>query len=289
MYIKKGIYIVYLEVTNMKATKSMKSRYENILESYVDIENMLYDVEFIHKFRVNVRELRSLLYFYKPILKAKKYNSINEFLKKLSGQFSKLREIQIAKEVYYNYCVKRDISYPNEFSEILMTIEESIVSDLKRNLIPSKDLEKNRSTLLKLIKQIDSYEDLRSFSKKRMKTMSKRILKKINKIDFNDIEEIHNLRIELKKLKYAIKYLPSYLKDYTLLPEDFANDLSDFLGLLLDNYSVLNILSSYPDVFDTSHKNYNRGLFEGYLHSELAQSRETLENMKMKISDIEYK
>jgi CHAD domain. len=65
----------------MKATKSMKSRYENILESYVDIENMLYDVEFIHKFRVNVRELRSLLYFIKPILKAKNNNSINEFLK----------------------------------------------------------------------------------------------------------------------------------------------------------------------------------------------------------------
>lgn len=286
MQIKKGIYIIYWEVSIMKASKLIKSKYKSILESYVDIENMLYDEEFIHKFRVNIRELRSLLYFYKPILKQKKYNPFNDFLKNLSGQFSKLREIQIGKEVYHDYCVKKDISYPNEFSEILITIEEAIVSDLKRNLIPQKELEDNKMTLYSLVKRLDSDENLKSFSKKRIKTMSKKISKKINEIEFNGIEEIHDLRIELKKLKYAIKYLPDYIKDYTLLPEDLTNEYSDLLGFLLDKYSILNILSAYPDVFDAYHKSYNRGLFEGYLYNELARSKEILENMKAAVGNL---
>jgi len=270
----------------MKTSKLLKEKYNNMLEAYEDIENMLYDVEFIHKFRVNIREIRSLLYFYKPLLKKKKYNKLNEFLKKISAQFSNLREIQIAKEIYYDYCVKKDIPYPNEFSEILISIEEAIASDLKRNLVPIEELEGKKSLLYSLTKQIDSYDDLKSFSKKRMRNISQKILLEIKELDYNNFENVHDLRINLKKLKYALKYLSSSLKDFSFLPENIVNDISDSLGIILDKHSVLNILSAYPDVFNTYHKSYQRGLFEGYLYGELNEAKSYYINMKEMVDTL---
>ncbi|TJX67669.1 CHAD domain-containing protein [Soehngenia saccharolytica] len=278
MYIKKGIYILYSGVFNMKTSKLLKSKYEKIVENYADIENMLYDENFIHELRVNIRELRSMLYFFKPIAKKKKYNALNDFLNNLSGQFSKLREIQIAKQIYKDYCGVKTIDYPNIFSDILVKVEEAIVSDLKRVLVPREEFENNNKILYQVIKEIENYEDIEKFVKKRITKMSKDIANQIDNINLSDLDDIHRLRISLKRLKYALKYLPFPLEKYSHISEKVANDLSDSLGVMLDKYATLSIFSSYSNAFVNSSISYHRGLFEGYLYNEIDLNKEEFKN-----------
>ena len=264
------------EKTTRKKKKISKDEYCEILKENVgEIEKykrqfllITDDKETVHRLRIKIRRIRSLLSFIKPLIEASEYAAIQEKLKNMEQKFSKIREIDVLlagwdllkchnTEVLRNHDVLLELLETKRKQEVEMLLEYEKSRDFDKELLEISDV----------IKQlhIDIQEGVPfyAFSSKRIKKWHNKLENNIKILNNNDIEAIHNTRIEFKKVRYVEDSLNSFgIQKKRNLSE--LERSQDVLGDLCDTYRNIATLKELIESSESELFHYYTGVFIGY-------------------------
>lgn len=203
------------------------------------------DAEALHQLRVAIRRLRTVLWLFKPATKGREHEGLNKELASLTRELGAARNIDV------------------------------ILASMVRGDPARSQLEKDRRQLYaKIVRKLDSLKfrnfiieilawahsgdwrfgkrasrPLMPFAIKRLDRLWDRIESRATELAHLPVEQRHHLRIETKKIRYALEFLSELLKGGGKSHEKFvraAEDVQDSLGLLNDLATRREILGVLP-------------------------------------------
>lgn len=212
------------------------------------------DKTVLRQLRVKLRRLRSVLSLLRPLLPEARAEHWKQLLKQRAGDLSLIREYDVALLICARIRMFRK-------QEELSCLEQLLLAERNQSaqhLV--KDLKLNRLTgelacfLLDIysLKPASEYSklSLKEFFVQRFDNWQTKILALPEKYpDFQNMEQLHKIRIKVKRFRYALQCVPELKASNALLRSLKA--LQDSLGLLHDDYindcMVAGILAQQPD------------------------------------------
>lgn len=245
----------YSSKMNVILTAEMPARLalKKILERLLDVmrKNLMgmkkdIDSEFLHDFRVSIRRTRSALSLLKEVFPAKDISYFGNEFKNLQQLSNRLRDLDvyILKEKTYREILPEELqSGLHAFFNDLKT-EKRLEHQKVMHILNQGDYKNYLDQWENFLKN-DTLPHTRNSAKPVKKIASviifkrfKRILKIGEKIQDDTPEgQLHQLRIECKKLRYLLEFFQS------LYPERSMNYLIKHLKLLQDTLGTFNDLS----------------------------------------------
>lgn len=202
--------------------------------------------EIIHDIRVILRNLKSALYFLKPMVGDSKYKSLKDGFSYIAGRIGYCRELSILFDMLSRY-------YDSSGDEECIYIIDSVREELKKETLKVK----RHDSINKMLRSVDklSYESESLLSKKkyrehgrrfdehkalRFKEIKAEILDAISSEELG-YEDIHEIRILFKKLRYTCKFFltDSNGKDKYI---EVLKSVQDLSGSIHDNVINLKLL-----------------------------------------------
>lgn len=230
--------------------ESIMIRMDSIQECYKNFRNNPFNNAYVHRLRVEMRKLRALLHFLKPLLNSNLYKEMNGILRRFGKQLSPLRDLDTVIEI----CSALAIEYPafiRNYADVFhyMELERHHLANKNRGKevlsVLDKYLLDNHSILITLEKNINQLSDdsLEKFVQKRFKKKSKKLIKKYRNLDLTDYDNVHAVRKEAKKVRYAAvgfkRIIPNKDRKYY---KKKAKYIQEHLGELTDIYVSMDLL-----------------------------------------------
>jgi len=167
--------------------------------------------ETAHRLRVSIRRLRSLLFFLKPYQNDKQNTSIQESLKKFVGELSCLRELDVLRETCETF-TKINPCKAAASASILGMLDEERVKEAVRAVASVSGADSLDSLRVaqrcleepEWKKYIDENESIKTRINRRFSEMFEEFEHTLNILNYDDAAAVHALRIDAKKLKYAL-------------------------------------------------------------------------------------
>lgn len=212
----------------------------------------------VRKLRVKLRRLRSCLTFFKELLPMTTFEQYKMLVKRWSNILGDAREYDVALLT----CMKirngqRSEDAGDEVSrleEILLeyraNASKKVLSASKLNVITLQLAE----MLLVMQNAVlpEKYADLRlkAFVRQRLNAWCNKLILLPEKYsDFADMEQLHKIRIKMKRFRYGLQGVPEIYFPTSLLRS--LKSFQDMLGFLHDDYVndmlIGEILKQYPD------------------------------------------
>lgn len=242
------------------------------------------DPETTHQLRVELRHLRSMLSFLKPLLTETVYNEAKVPLKDAFHQFSYLRELDILIE---------EIKRIDELEPELIKETEKVVETVtaarekeKSRLIHSSNQSKIRTVLDKLwdwTESVDWFpivlevESFAQFAAKKIGLKHKKLKKQLKKMDSSDATEVHQARIETKKYRYILTDFAPLLEDDHKKNSKQAKKIQNKLSSIPDLQHNLYALEGF---IDNTQGNYLNDPFTAIYEYEKEQLDKQLADLK---------
>jgi phosphohistidine phosphatase len=215
--------------------KEMDRLFMSCLKEIVEAHNMFMrspeDPESVHKFRVKIRQFRSLVSFAKPELGQKGYENIQDLTRELAGEFTYLREVDVMagkiKEGYPAFLSILRSERAKAEKEAYGKFASGAAAPLFFELLQwiEKDPFKNSNR---------GKKPLASFTEARAEDWLMRFREGLLNLDYKDAGDIHALRIQGKKLRYMMTLMESVLKEKQAALIPGLKELQDRLGLICD-------------------------------------------------------
>ncbi len=204
-----------------------------------------YDNEFLHDFRVTIRKLRSVLDICKPVLSENTYKELSDFLKYTVKTTNKMRDMDVYIENKKYYCSLLPDEIENSLDPFFNNLQlkrlnsftsyKHLIPEIKNKLIywseynflsaGNQGAESSQSTL--------HYAKLQIFSQYLTISRKKEVMNN-NPSD----EDLHSVRIEVKKLRYCIDFfMPLFNKQLAAYFTNELKELQTFFGEFND-YSI---------------------------------------------------
>ncbi|SDY80943.1 CYTH and CHAD domain-containing protein [Tindallia californiensis] len=169
-------------------------------------------IETLHQLRVSIRNLRSLLFLYKPLIEENQYKKINSLLRDWSRQTNELRELDVMLlnigEWTDSLDNKKD-AYPicKEVKKVLENQKENFTNMLLQGKMTPYLLEVSGTLECILDQSIEKKGKSKAtaFIKKRMFQQIDGFMKEAKTVEINEKEALHRLRIKGKKLRYSLQ------------------------------------------------------------------------------------
>jgi len=189
------------------------------------------DPETAHKYRVKIRQFRSILSFVKPELGKKGYAKIQSGSKDLAGRFTYLRQVDVM-------AAKLGESY-----HALLAILKGEREKEKKKVYGELASAEAASTLFGILKWIEkdpfrksgeADSPLGSFTEARVESWLERFREGLQSLDTKDAKAVHALRIQGKKLRYIMTLLEPMLREKHAKLIPALKDMQDRLGLICD-------------------------------------------------------
>jgi CHAD domain-containing protein len=234
----------------MKFKKWFKNRVIRINNLYARLKND-YDVERVHKYRINLRELYACSEVYAKEIDEGSSKKFSKLIKNILKPTADLRDLDLFINEIDNIECKQPTK--KKLKAVFSSKREKAFKKYNNTLKSSNY--KNRLKKLKVIaKKSDFfiYEIQNADNDKIIKDTEKSIYKKYNKIDADtSFKEFHKLRKEFKKLRYGLDiYEHCFKKDANKLSIDTSlKELQDAFGAIQDNYVRLKLIESEKDKF----------------------------------------
>ncbi|MBV1710343.1 MAG: CHAD domain-containing protein [Erysipelothrix sp.] len=187
-------------------TEIIQNAVETIEEPLNKVIALDDDIEAVHQFRVKIRQVRSLIAFFKPRLNEELADEINRRLKEMANVFSNVRELDV---LYQRWLTIVDDQSPQDHDFGLALLQAKQQARIEayshfRATQAKSDIDWIKRTSKNLFSDDKKLGD---FIEQRMKQWLKRIRKGIKKLDITDYPAMHQLRIEIKRLRYALTLL----------------------------------------------------------------------------------
>ncbi len=237
-----------------KTFKAIQNRYTYILSCYELYRNNPFNKDYIHRLRVEMRKLRALLSFLKPIIDKEVYGKLNNNFRDLGKLLSPLRDLDtligIMSEIAKS---KPDLinNYANIFSYLEKERYQSAKEGTKKKFIKEFDqllFETNTVETLELALEETNTATFERFIKERYKDKAKKMKKHYKELDQTNYEAIHEVRKEAKKVRYAAVGFKTILpKKKRKKIKTNAIYIQEHLGQLTDKHVSIDLLSLYRD------------------------------------------
>jgi len=232
------------------------------------------DPEIVHQLRVSSRKLRCAIGFLRKLNHDNDLKYFINFARDIANLFSSVRELDVFKEFILANFKKTD-GNDNKLNLLLNKIDDLRTNEFSASLSKLRNIPiMHFSSKLENYFQINNYDNLKLRSKKySVKVFTKQILTKLyntsinfklNKTYITDTK-LHDLRISLKKLRYASEFFGNFYKHKK--NKKFISLLSqcqDLLGLKNDALATKKILtklgfgiSNEHQIFSNQILNYN--------------------------------
>jgi len=241
------------------------------------------DPESVHTFRIKARQLRSLLYFFKPLIEPSSYSAYQATLKNLGLAFSEIREYDVMIKFWMEITASNEDLLPfpaklsDYLSERLIQLKKDAYCKVDEDYV-LKSIKSIDTSLLIYNSKITSQKDFEKYCKKRIASMRKRISIDFDNLNIYDDEAVHSLRKLIKKLRYSLKCLQPYTKsDYENLLKT-SKDISDVLGIICDCNRFIWILSKIGKSSSIEFT-FEKGVFTGWLIEKRATYLVMLNNL----------
>ena len=234
------------------------------------------DEEVLHELRVNLRKVRSLLKIFSGVFDEKVTLFFGENFKMLANSTNKKRDLDVflsflneqkhANEPIYFVQKALDLEYENVKSYLG---DEENYAFLKEWEIFLNEGEFYKSKLFDV-----SLSRLGSFKLRMLLVLAQKRLKSLNQDCPN--ESFHDLRIELKKMRYTYEFLCEIfyfegLKKY----EEKLKQMQEIFGNLQDYDVWLGILKRLPEMPDKER-------LESKIYKQIYKSREEILKKRLK-------
>lgn len=219
-------------------------RMKKINKQYVLYKNNPYLPENVHQLRVNMRKIRALLNFFKPLVAREEYEKLNNYFRELSNQLGPIREIDVLID-YFNTVAKKEPQLINNYADIFRFLEKERLQLIKY-VSTKKAFEEFENILIEAEIALSELKfDLIHTEKNNLEEfVDKRLKQKINKlktlykeIDYESYKNIHDVRKQSKKVRYTTVALKKWLskKDYKNVSKR-TEEIQNKLGKLTDGY-----------------------------------------------------
>lgn len=183
------------------------------------------DPEFVHQLRISQRRLRALLRLFKPILPQDWFVYWNKTLADNARLFSEVRDLDVMSDELLPALRLLPETDHWHFPELHQLVIKQ--RDLARHaLMEHPDLQRQGRLILMLVTELHALESpdhedetLKSFVKQQLKSLRQRVHKRYRKALKGDLADLHQLRIALKPLRYALEFFMTILPAGKTLPE----------------------------------------------------------------------
>ena len=235
--------------------------------------------EHVHELRICLRRLRSLLHLAGPIVASEQYRGYQDELKKLGQMLSVLREIDVAYAAWKQMsdCQSISLASKKNLGELLLKHRlresEKVVKFFYAGAATpllldlwSTITDKNK---VQLIEQQDTVSE---YAVSKLSHWLKTAIKQGKTIDWTDAENVHKLRLQVKKIKYVAEALEPVLYEVSQLILRL-DALQDHLGLVNDAYSTEFLLKKLLKVNSSKELYLEAGMVIGWQGREVLLAR----------------
>lgn len=231
--------------------------------------------EQIHELRIALRRLRSLLEFYGPLFDYEQYKYHQAELRKLGQMLGELREIDVAYAAWQGcnggqfLSLKRKINLGSMLAKLRLAEAEKVYASLHAGL--TTPLLLDLWAMLTEDQSQSSTEHQRTFgeySVSRLSSWLQTVAKQGKTIDWTDLENVHKLRLQIKKIRYASEVLEPVLYDASQLIVRLET-LQNTLGLLSDADSTNRLLKQLLKTNSNKGLHFEVGMVMGWQGREV--------------------
>lgn len=200
------------------------------------------DIETVHQYRVKIRQLRSLIAFFKPRLNEESAVEINRRLKDMASVFSHVRELDVLTERWQSISDRQKIEEEDFLLSLIKAKKQARIeaytnfkaTQTKNDLIWIKEQTENL---------FSDDKKLSSFIEKRMDRWISAIRKEIKNLDIDDYPAMHQLRIQIKRLRYALTLLSEHVDELMTERIKPSKLWAEQLGVICDYQRTKEILN----------------------------------------------
>ena len=243
--------------------------------------------EVIHQLRIKLRQFRSLLSFFQPLLGQNEYDTVQAQLKQLADQLSYIRELDVLSAAW-NHLVQtcpKTIGKAAALTKVLTAEREKERASIYQQAVQGTAT----ATLLAIWVWIVERERaqlpgedyvLGDYISQRFQKRLTAVAKGLKKADDGDYIAIHELRIQAKKLRYVAHILaPVMHKEHkkTLI---YAKKLQSQLGKICDAQRNIAILRDVSTKYSSRSLLYEGGIMIGFQLCLLKQAAKDLEKFE---------
>lgn len=245
------------------------------------------DPEVIHQFRIKLRQFRSLLSFFRPLLGQEEYDTVQAQLKQLGNQLSYIRELDVLA-ADWNQLVHTcpDILGKAAALTKVLTAER----DKERAAIYEQAVQGTATaTLLNIWAWVLEREWVQlpdedllvgDYVCQRFQKRLTAVVKGMKKIDGCDYTAIHALRIQAKKLRYVAHILAPVMQKEHKKALAYARRLQSQLGKICDAQRHIVILRDVSTKYSSRSLLYEGGIMIGFQLCLLKQAAKDLEKFE---------
>lgn len=239
---------------------------------------------FVRQLRVKLRRLRSTLSFFKPVLKKNSTVAWQNTLRQQGEILSRLRELDVALMTCEKIKLQAaasggKLTVPTQVEELLqkLRVEETAACLQKADL----------SIMTKTLAQFSIWlherplasnladKKIRKFISRRLNEWSEKLETIDRKYpDFHNMLELHQIRIKIKRFRYALQTLPEVPRDSNLLRR--LKRLQDMLGFLHDDFINAKLVQCFLEDAGNVQLRYEAGLFAGWERAKAEAAVEML-------------
>ncbi|RQD72521.1 MAG: CHAD domain-containing protein [Tindallia sp. MSAO_Bac2] len=168
--------------------------------------------EHLHQLRVSIRNLRSVLFLFKPLMEEEQHSKLNKMLREWSRETNELRELDMMWQHLQEWIA--ELENPAKANKIIDEVKytrEDKRRILKQEIAEGKMTPKLLDAWCMMERMPESIADINKkipvdlFVENRLKKQMKRFNELAKKINFRNREELHQLRIRGKKIRYGIE------------------------------------------------------------------------------------
>lgn len=204
------------------------------------------DRNLVRQLRVKLRRLRSVLSFYRVLLPEARYAEWKQLFKRWTNLLGDTREYDVALLT----CMKirhsqrtPDIEVEDEQISALEQLLQEYRAKASRKMLNANKLNAITKALADFLLALHTAALLDDFAELRLKPFLRlRLADWCDKLlvlpqkypDLHDMEQLHKIRIKLKRFRYALQGTPEIPVSISLLRS--MKSLQDMLGLLHDDY-----------------------------------------------------
>lgn len=213
---------------------------------------------FVRQLRVKLRRLRSSLTFFKELLPMTTFEQYKMLIKRWTNILGDAREYDVALLTCMKIRhAKRNEEVVEEVSRLEEILQEYRAKASKKVLSANKLNEVTlqlADMLLTMQNAVlpEEYQEMRlkAFIRLRLQSWCGKLMLLQDKYPaFDDMEQLHKIRIKVKRFRYALQGVPEIYFPTSLLRS--LKSLQDMLGFLHDDYVndmlVGEIMKQYPD------------------------------------------
>lgn len=203
------------------------------------------DIETMHKFRVSIRTLRSLVAFVKPWQEAKQNASMQSELKEVVGLTSRLRELDVLAE---------QAAESESASMMLKSFLDDKASVERVSVYESLQAKRVRKSLERVRGEAEDIRWKRQYLedglpvwqvRERFDKMAAELESDLSALDLADVEPTHDVRKSAKRVRYAAENFKGLIGDDVIGVAKGMTAHQDDLGAVCDarvNIDIINAL-----------------------------------------------